>query len=177
MSTPGRSRAIEMPYGMPNALASSRADRAAELRIAVATMAFASGVVHLSLVAPHVRQSVALAVLFSLAGAGEIGWSVMFVRSRSRSGRLASCGAALLLCVAVGWLLSRTVGLPFGIDPGPSEPFGVLDCLTTGCELFALYALSGRRSPARSPWVVYAGVTLAVLLLLALATLGHHAVS
>ncbi len=166
-------RAIQMPYGMPRAAPAT--DPAGELKFAAAALAFASGVVHLALIVPHLRESVALAVLFSLAGAAEVAWGVIVLRGCTTTVVLA--GQALLVSVAVAWLMSRTLGLPFGIDPGPPESFGVLDCLTGACELFAAYALSRLRGPRTSSGAAYAGITLAVLLLLSLATLGHHAIS
>jgi hypothetical protein len=162
---------IDMPYGMPRG--EGAPDRAGELTLAAAALAFASGVVHLALIVPHLRESVVLAVLFSLAGVAEIGWGVAALRLRTPM--IVRSGQALLLSIAVGWLMSRTIGLPFGI--GAPEPVGLLDCLTTGCELFAIYALSWLAAPRRSAAVAYAGLTLAVLLLLSLATLGHHAVT
>jgi hypothetical protein len=163
---------IEMPYGMPPAAGDADPDRTGELALTAATLAFAAGVVHLALIVPHLSRSLALAVLFSLAGVAEIGWSVVF----SRLGRpgIQLAGQALLISVVAGWLMSRTMGLPLGGDAAHPEPFGPLDCLTTGCELLALYALT---RPRRAAPVVYAGLTLAVLLLLTLATLGHHALS
>lgn len=157
-------------YGMPRPTAG--ADPRGETGLAAGALALAAGVVHLALIGPHLGESITLAVLFGLAGAGEIGWGVLMLR---RPGSvLAKLGALLMASVALAWLASRTTGLPFDAR----EPVGVLDCMTTAAEALCCWLalrLAGDERRAAPVAGVYAGLTLAVLLVLTLLTLGHHA--
>jgi hypothetical protein len=140
-----------------------------DLALTVAMLAFASGIVHLALVVPHLRESAVLAVLFAMAGVAEIVWSVLLVVRRTPP--LEALGFGLLVSIVAAWFVSRTAGLPFS----GREPFSLLDCLTSGCEVVAALAITRLRRP--SPALTYLGATLAVLLLLTLATVGHHALT
>ena len=76
-------------------------------------------------------------VLAAIAG-GHVLLAVGTVRRPTRRVLAAGCLAELLL--ATGWLVSRTVGLPFA-DAVP--PVGLLDALVAAGELFAALLLLG----------------------------------
>lgn len=163
----GGADVIEMPYGMPRVAADDAGEP--DLALTVAMLAFASGIVHLALVVPHLRESAVLAVLFALAGVAEIVWSVLLVVRRTPP--LEALGFGLLVSIVAAWFVSRTAGLPFS----GREPFSLLDSLTSGCEVVAALAITRLRRPSAA--LTYLGATLAVLLLLTLATVGHHALT
>src|SRR6266571_4438604 len=83
--------------------------------------------IHAAVIGEHVRESWLFGVFFVFVSALQAGWAVAFiVRPSRRLLRAAILGNALLLAV---WLVSRTLGVPLGPDPGIAEPIGLLDAL------------------------------------------------
>jgi hypothetical protein len=82
----------------------------------------------------------------------------------------------VLVSILGAWLMSRTVGLPFGADAWRPEPLGLIDGSTSLAELvacgFVLRLRSGRG--AGSP-AVYGGLLLALLVVLVLVSGAAHA--
>lgn len=78
-------------------------------RLAAAAIA-AAGLVHLLLVREYLDEKTYLGVLFALGGI----WCAMVAARLARRDDLVAWGAGALVCLgmAVGFVLSRTVGLP-----------------------------------------------------------------
>jgi hypothetical protein len=156
-------------------VARKHADPVGETALAAGSLAVAAGVVHLALVVPHLREATVLGLLFAVAAVGEIGWGTGVVPLR-RSRAVGLCGVGLLASILAAWLMSRTVGLPFGDDAWKPEPVGLLDSVTGAAELLAAWlALRLRGGRGASTAVVYAGLLLAVIVLLMLASGAAHA--
>ena len=158
--------------GMP-VVARERPDPEGETALAAGSIAVAAGVVHLALVVAHLREATALGLLFVAAGLGEIALGVGVIRWREP--RLLALGYLLLVSIVAAWLMSRTVGLPFGSDAWRPEPLGLLDGVTSAAELVACaLVLRLRSGRVANVLTVYGGVLLALMLLLLLAG-GVHA--
>ena len=83
--------------------------------------------VHAALVAPHAHESTRLAVAFALAGVA-LGLAAVALAVAPRAG-VVGAAAALLLSVALAYLLSRTTGIP-GLTVH-QEPFDALGVATS----------------------------------------------
>jgi hypothetical protein len=93
----------------------------------------APATIHFAVVWPHANESMLLGVLFALAGAFQLAWApLVLVRP---SGRVLAAGAVVNAGIALGWAVSRIVGLPFGPKAGSPEPIGLADTAATIFEL------------------------------------------
>lgn len=102
-------------------------------RALLAGCSLAAGVIHLAMVPPHMGEWALEGVAFAA-----IGWlQVLFaiaVLMRPTRGQLV--GSALLnAAVVVGYVISRTAGLPFGPNSAVAEDAGSIDLLATGFEV------------------------------------------
>lgn len=105
-------------------------------RVAVLSSVVAAGV-H-ALVGPeHFAEGLALGLFFIAATALQLGWAVLVVLRPSRA--LLAAGSLGNLAVVALWATTRTVGLPFGLLPGPEE-IGLWDVLATGAEVVLVTA-------------------------------------
>ena len=102
------------------------------LRYCVTAVCAGSAGVHAALVGPHLAESLPLGLAFAAAAAA-LAAAALAVR-RPRHDSWAPMTAAAVLCViAVGYLLSRSTGVPLLI--GQPEHFDVLGEGTTAAEL------------------------------------------
>jgi hypothetical protein len=121
--------------------------------VALAT-AVASGVaaaIHAGAIGPHLEESRLFAGAFAAMAVGQGGWMVLVLVAPSRRRYLT--GAGLNGTVILTWLLSRTVGLPLGPQPGLAEPVGAMDVAATLAELLAVLGslvLASRMDPGAS---------------------------
>jgi hypothetical protein len=114
--------------------ASPRAMEAVALAAAVASGV--AGAIHAGAIGPHLGESRLFAAAFAAMAVAQGGWMVLVLVEPSRRRYLA--GGGLNGVVVLIWLLSRTVGLPVGPDPGVAEPVGALDAIATLAELLAV---------------------------------------
>lgn len=101
--------------------------------------AFASGVaaaIHAAAIGPHLEESRMFAAAFAAMAFAQGGWMGLVLVRPSHRGYQA--GAGLNGAVVFIWLLSRTVGLPFGPHPGVAEPVGAMDATATLAELLVV---------------------------------------
>ena len=172
--TDGSTLTIERPPGPPAQVppVRRRASRTL-LPLAVVSSAAAAGV-HAAMGPSHFSEGFLLGLFFAVSAMAQLAWAGLALTS----------GGALLLrlgvllnlgCVAL-WVVTRTLGLPFGLIPGP-EAVGGWDVATVVWELVVaascLAAL--RRTPdvraatweawtwAPRVWLVVSVVVLAVL--------------
>ena len=143
------------------------------LPLAVVSSAAAAGV-HAAMGPSHFEEGFLLGLFFAVSSMAQLAWASLALTS----------GGALLLrvgvllnlgCVAL-WVVTRTLGLPFGLIPGP-EAVGGWDVATAIWELVvaACCLLALRRTPdvraasweawtwAPRVWLVVSVVVLAVL--------------
>lgn len=106
------------------------------VRLALTTLTAAAGAIHLVMVPGHSQESTLDGILFLLAGWTQIGLAVAVLAWPRRPVLQASIAVNLL--AAGAWTVSRTVGLPFGANPGDPEPAAAIDQLTTGMEVVAV---------------------------------------
>jgi hypothetical protein len=158
----------------------TRADARRELEVDAAVLAIAAGLIHAVAAVGHADYPL-FAGFFALLALAQCIWGALVHRGAGR--RLLVAGAWGSAAVALLWLVTRTVGLPFGPEAGGPESAGALDVLATVDELMVVAIVAALvRLPRLRPRVVSAaarvgpalGMTLAMLSLLSL-TLGAHA--
>ncbi len=115
-----------------------------------AVLSGAAAAVHLSVARLHFDEYWVFGVLFVTAGVLQAAWAIAAWRQPSAR-RLLSAGAALQLGIAAVWVISRTVGLPYGPQPWTAESIGPLDAQCTADELLiaVLIAVSLRAARRR----------------------------
>jgi hypothetical protein len=111
-----------------------------------------AGTIHLAVAPAHLAEFTAYGVFFIAVGLGQIAWAIAIVIVGTRRSLPFAAAANLLLIVL--WVLSRTIGLPIGPQPGQPETFGVLDITASAVEaLLVLVAIErwnrSRRTSAR----------------------------
>ena len=98
------------------------------LVLGLAGLSASAGVVHLSVVADHLREGIAFGLFFVALGAFQLGWALAALLRRRR--HLYWVAAAVNTAVILIWVLSRTIGIPAGVP----EPVGRADLFSTLVE-------------------------------------------
>lgn len=96
---------------------------AALIPIMVVGSTAAAGV-HAAMGPVHLRELFVFGLFFVVSAIAQLGWSIAMVLSPSR--RLLVVGIVGNAAILVLWLVTRTVGLPFGLMPSP-EAIGPWD--------------------------------------------------
>ena len=148
--------------------------------LAPAGLAATAGVIHLVAAIEHIGVDWELGAFFAVVGAGQLaaGWRI---HRNNLDARLLALVAGASVVIALLWIWSRTIGMPFGPEAGRVVKVGVGDAIATLLELAfaALATLVLTRGEQRVAWLssgMGMRLTCAVLslsLLLA-ATGGHH---
>lgn len=158
----------------------TRTDARRELEVDAAVLAIAAGMIHAVAAVGH-AEHLLFAAFFAVLAVAQCAWGALVYRGADR--RLLVAGAWGSAGVALLWLITRTVGLPFGPHAGSPEAVGPLDVLATIDEqvVVAIVIALARFPNLRTRLVTAAarvgpvvGITLAMLSLLSL-TLGVHA--
>jgi len=136
--------------------------------VSASVLMLAAGAVHLAVVPMHLDEFVLFGVFFVVVGVVQAGLAVALVTAPSRRLFLASAMGTTAL---VGlWLITRTVGLPVGADPGVPEPVGVPDIVCVALEVVSLpvlLVLARRPLRARRPRPLRTPLAAAPVVLLA----------
>jgi hypothetical protein len=160
---------------------------ASVVSVDLALLSAGAGIIHLAVLGPHLREFWLFGVFFAAVGLAQLGWALLV--GLRPSGRVWLAGAVGNALVIVVWILSRTVGPPWGPEAGHAEPVGFVDALSTAYEVLlvagaAALAWSATRRELRSGgaqaaiWPV-GGLVVALTLLAvlnavgALSLLGH----
>lgn len=114
-----------------------RGSMPAPVALAVSAAAGAA-LVHFAVAPEHFREWWGFGTFFVLCGEAQFGWAVTVRRQPGRGVLAFGLGASILLVVL--WALSRSMGLPFGPDPGVAEPVGTADLVTVCLELLTAAA-------------------------------------
>jgi hypothetical protein len=155
-------------------------DARRELEVDAAVLAIAAGTIHAVAAVGH-AEHLLFAAFFAALAAAQLVWGALVYRGAER--RLLVAGAWGSAAVALLWLITRTIGLPFGPHAGSPEAIGPLDVLATLDEqAIVAIVIVLVRFPQLRPRLVsgaarvgpVVGMTLAMLSLLSL-TLGAHA--
>ena len=111
---------------------------AAESALAVVSLATAG--IHFAVMGDHFQEYVAFGVFFAVVAWFQGLWALGVVMAPTRS--LLLTGAIVNAIVVLVWLVSRTIGLPIGPDPGIAEPAAFLDLLSTLLEVALVVTIS-----------------------------------
>jgi hypothetical protein len=118
--------------------------------LAVLTL-FCAAVIHVIVTPEHFNEWFAAGVFFTAIAVAEVVSGAVMVSRVGESPAARGLVAALSAGTIALWVVSRTVGLPFGPDPGVPEAIGVLDVASTALEALTLVALWALvRTPARA---------------------------
>ncbi|MCW2847642.1 MAG: hypothetical protein JWR90_1616, partial [Marmoricola sp.] len=84
----------------------------------------AAAYIHAALFPHHVEEGLLLGAFFLVSALGQAAWAWLMARAVTRELLLVGLGGNLALIAL--WAVTRTVGLPFGLLPGP-EGMGAWD--------------------------------------------------
>ena len=138
----------------------------------------ASAVIHAAVIREHLQEWQAAGLFFLLLGVAQVIAALLVVGKRRTRSVLLGVGVLSFVPVLV-WAVSRTVGLPFGPDPGSVEPLGLADAASTMLEIGTILAVVGmlsgggqwqrlRRQPVPRGAVALAAVAPVLLAMMAL---------
>ena len=144
---------------------------------AAAALSFSAACVHGSVMVTHFREYFLFGLFFAIVTPLQIAWAEL-VRRTPRARRLLVAGAVGNGAIVVVWLVSRTIGLPFGPERLQTEAVGFKDVLATYAEamivvLVTVLLSSKERRPLPTWTLVTAWAVAAVGLVAALAGGGH----
>lgn len=127
-----------------------RMDRA--LTLPMLALSLAAGAIHFAVVAEHATEFLPYAILFAVLAWYQVLWPIAHLMARPAW--LAWLTVVVNLGAVAIWLLSRTLGLPFGPEPGSPESVGPLDLVASAMEvvlvtLLAVTTLQGTRGTFR----------------------------
>jgi hypothetical protein len=89
----------------------------------------------------HFREWVVYGIFFMAASVIQAAWSILVLVRPSR--HLLLAGAIGNTLVVVTFVISRTIGIPFGPEPFSPESFDALSSIVTACEV-AVIAVAGQ---------------------------------
>lgn len=145
------------------------------VRWTTATLAIAAGVIHLAQIGPHNDEDPLFGIFFLVVGVLQLaGGAYLLYPFGAKRLRLAVAwfGVAGSLATIAIWAISRTLGLPFGAEPGAAETVGLADAAADLFELFTALLLGMWIVRARLRQVGVTALTLSgVAAALALAAL------
>ncbi len=144
------------------------------LVLPLATLSLGAGLIHAAVVTDHFAESTLSGLFFVVVAVFQVLWAVMFARQPLV--RLATLGLMVNGMVVGAWLVTRTVGLPFGAHPGAAEPMAVVDLLATLFEVLivagtAALVLPALRGLAKRSRFLVASADLTVVMALILITM------
>lgn len=119
----------------------------AELLVTVAVLDLASAVIHAAVTGEHFDESGLFGAFFLVVAAAQLAAAVWLVARRCRAAIVAI--GVLNLGLVIIWVISRTVGVPVGPEPGVAEAIGAPDLLSTAYE--ALIAVAAVAALSRAP--------------------------
>lgn len=116
------------------ALSSRRPNARRETQVLLASLAWATSLIHVLAAAHHYREWVLYGVFFTILAPAQAIWGgLVFQHSENR--RVLLIGGAANLLIAVVWAVSRTTGIPIGPTPWQPESVGWHDVMATLNEL------------------------------------------
>jgi len=151
---------------------------------ALAVVSLATAGIHFAVMGDHFQEYVWFGIFFAVVAWFQALWALGVVVSPTRS--LLLTGAIVNALVVVVWLISRTIGLPIGPDPGIAEPAAFLDVLSTVLEVLIVASIAtllvrgalGRATPRAGRGLALVGglaLVLALLTTVAVASVSEEA--
>jgi len=115
--------------GAPGVQEAGRRDLAAPLLVVAST---AAAGIHAAVAPAHLREQVLFGAFFMLVACAQVAWSAALLHQPQRAVLVAGVvGNSALLAL---WLVTRIVGLPFGLMPDP-HPLGGWDLVCAAWEV------------------------------------------
>ena len=112
-------------------------DRAIDMDTSLAAIAaalsFGVAAIHLAVIESHLDDGILFAAFFLVIGWFQMLWPLAYFLRRSTT--VAVLGLVVNLGITGVWVVSRTVGVPFGPTPWVAEAIGFPDLLATALEL------------------------------------------
>ena len=153
-------------------------DRPVALDVSLAAIAaglsFGAAAIHLAVIESHLKDGLEFGAFFLLTGWFQMVWPLAYFLRRSNFVLVA--GLAVNLVIPGIWLLTRTIGLPFGPTPWVPEAVGFSDLVATALEIGIVAALlpvalpdrdegEPRRMPLKDAVILagFAAATVAVI--------------
>lgn len=165
-----------MPSPLP---ANEHGSLPTNVRVLLAVLSVVAAGIHGTVFPAHAREGVPVGAFFASATLFQLGWALLVVTRPSR--RLLLVGAVANAAMVAVWVISRSLGVPFGPDAGHPEAVGFADTITTAYEaslaLIAVYLVRGSaslRAPTDSAGLPGASIFLGCLGLLTLAEASAH---
>lgn len=133
------------------------------LRGIVSTMALAAGAIHLAQIPVHLEEGWMFVAFFMVVGIVQLAAALLLLVPRPVGWFWFGIGGSGLI---IGlWIVSRTLGLPFGVGPGRPEELGTADAAATLAEAVTIIALGlwlRFRSHPGDRWALGAAIGLLV---------------
>jgi hypothetical protein len=115
----------------------------------LAFLSASAGIVHFAVLGQHLGEWVVFGAFFAFAGSFQVAWALLLPARRSRAVYLVGAGANASIVVV--WAVSRTLGLPFGPEPGVAETVGFPDVFATACEATLIAGIVAALLRGRAP--------------------------
>jgi len=128
--------------------ASAHGSLANDVRLLLVGMVAGAALIHVAIIPEHLAEWPAAGMFFIALTAAELVVAGL-VLARFRERALLPAAIALSVVPLVAWLWSRTVGLPFGPEPGVAEAVGVPDVLACILEIGVILAALALLKPGR----------------------------
>src|SRR5688572_30305892 len=110
---------------LDDATTSERIDAAVVARGVVAACALGAAAIHFAFAPDHFDESRFHGAFFFLAGWAQLAFAIAVIVRPTRA--VMRVGILLNVGIVVLWVVSRTVGMPFGDDPWVAESAGFPD--------------------------------------------------
>jgi hypothetical protein len=111
--------------------------RTEQLVLISAVLVFGSSIIHSAVIADHFEEYWLFGTFFVACTVAQAMWTVLVFRE-PLNGRVLVAGLVGNALLIVVWMISRTVGVPFGPDPWSPESVGAVDLLSKADELVAV---------------------------------------
>ncbi len=120
-----------------------------DVRLLLGGMLVGAAVIHAAVVPEHLDEWLAAGVFFIALTTAELAVAGLLLTGHGGR-RILLAAAAVSVIPLTAWLWSRTLGLPFGPEPGVTEAVGVPDVLACVLEVGALLAAIALLRPGRA---------------------------
>ena len=108
---------------------------------ATGVLSAGAGAIHFAVIQSHYEEYWAFGVFFATAAWLQILWAMWVV---ARPGRGAAItGIAINGAITGVWIVSRTVGIPFGPEPGVAEAVEFVDVAATSLQVLSILGCLG----------------------------------
>jgi hypothetical protein len=131
---------------------------------ATGVLSAGAGAIHFAVIQSHFEEYWAFGVFFATAAWLQILWAMWVVARPERWAALA--GIAINGAITAVWVVSRTIGIPFGPEPGMVETAEFVDVAATSLQVLAVLGAVAllSRGGTRRPVTRGAAVTLTLAL-------------